>query len=212
MMIECEHGIIQLKPFQKEELAHKKVVEMLSDNEVTQYLHMTSSPMIQDEEEWWEKIRNDKSSIIWGIYLNDSDLLGNTSLRIISPNHSGESGFMIFNKKYWKKGIASKSHIARTFYASHLLNLKTIYSGVLSPNVGSFKALTSVGYFMTGHRLACDYINGKFRHLTNLQWIHPDDVKLILEDGIPKEVESKLKPALKLASKTLKRAENEVVF
>ncbi len=212
MTIRCRSGLITLKPFEKEEVANKNVVAMFSDHEVTQYLHIATSPTIQDEEEWWEKIRTDKNGFIWGIYLDDSDLLGNTSLRITSPNHSAETGFMIHNKEFWRKGIASACHVARTSYAVNFLNVKTIISAVLSPNLGSFKALTSVGYFITGHRLACDYINGRFRHLTKLQWINPDYTELILEDGIPPEVENKLKPALKLAKKALERAEKEVVF
>jgi [ribosomal protein S5]-alanine N-acetyltransferase len=210
MMIECKDGIVQLKPFQMEEIANAKVIEMMADAEVTQYLTMVNSPTIEDKEDWWKKTRKEKNTIVWGIYLNDSELLGVTSLEITSPNHSAESGFLIFNKKYWKKGIASRSHIARTFYATHFLNLKTIISGVFSPNIGSFKALQSVGYFVTGYRLGSHYINGKFKNIINLQWVNPKYADLVLEDGIPKDIV--LDSALNLAKRTLEIGENEVVF
>lgn len=208
MMIECRCGIVTLKPFSKEEIGKERVVDMLADAEVTQYLNMITSPTIQDEEEWWEKVRKNERNIVWGIYLDGSELLGVTSLNNISQNHSAMSGFLLFDKGYWRKGIASTSHIARTYYASYILNLKTITSAVISPNIGSFKALQSVGYFQTGYVWGTNFINGKFRGVKHLQWINPKHTRMFFEDGIPQE----LKPALKLARKALKRAEKDVVF
>jgi len=208
MMIECSAGIIQLKSFEKGEIGEKRVIDMFADAEVTQYLNMVTSPTIQDEEEWWEKVRKNERNIVWGIYLDGSDLLGVTSLNNISQNHSAESGFLLFDKRYWRKGIASTSHLARTYYATYILNLKTITSAVITPNIGSFKALQSVGYYQTGYVWGTNFINGKFMGQKNLQWIHPGHTHLFFENGIPQE----LKPALKLARKALKRAKKEVVF
>lgn len=212
MRIKCRSGVVTLKPFEKEEIADKHVVDMLSDYEVTKYLSMRNSPTIVDEEEWWEKARKDEKNLVWGIYLDDSSLIGNTSLRITSQNHTGFTGFMIYEKKHWRKGIASACHVARTYYAAHILNLKTIVSAVFTPNIGSYKALCSVGYFPTGHNLAAEFINGSFKHLIYLQWIHPEYKELILEDGIPDDLAEKINPAIELAKKTLQKGEKEVMF
>ncbi len=119
---------------------------------------------------------------------------------------------MIYEKEHWGKGIASACHIARTYYAVHVLNLKTIFSAVLSPNIGSFKALRSVGYFQTGYSLAADFIDGRFRNLIRLQWVHPEYTELVFEDGIPEDLVEKINPAIELAKKALEKGKKEVML
>jgi RimJ/RimL family protein N-acetyltransferase len=185
MMIELnKNSIIELKPFEREEIANKRICTMLADYEVSQYLNMVTSPTIEDEGDWWDKTRRNEKSIVWGIYLDDSQLLGVTSLHIISANHSASSGFMLFDKRYWRKGLASTSHIARTFYGNHILNLKTIQSSVYSPNVGSWRALKSVGYFETGNIWGATFIRGAWREQKNLQWISPEHTEIFFANGI----------------------------
>ncbi len=212
MEIQIECGVVKLKPFVKEEISDKHVIEMLSDHEVTRYLHMNTSPTKQDEEEWFENSRTDRRTFLWGIYLDDSQLLGTTSLKVDEARHVGYTGFMIFNKKYWRRGIASASHIARTFYAVNCLDIKTIISSVFSPNTGSLKALQSVGYFEIGTNLGICYIEGVYRNMIALQWINPKYKEMILSDNVPNEFDQRIKNALEIARKTLEKAEANVKF
>ena len=92
----------------------------------------------------------DDKRFLWGIYLEDSPLIGLTEISIHQPNHMGGSGFVLFDKTFWRKGIAGTTHVARTAFAANQLGLKTITTGVLSPNIGSQRALEGVGYFLTG--------------------------------------------------------------
>ncbi|MBI2356745.1 GNAT family N-acetyltransferase [Candidatus Dojkabacteria bacterium] len=185
---------------------------MFSDHEVTRYTLMQHSPSISDEEKFWERTSEDKDSRVWGVYLDESPLIGITSIRIDIPNHMGSTGFMLYDKSFWRKGIASTSHLARTHYAVEFLDLKSITSGVISPNTGSRKALQSVGYFITGYKLGQLYRNGVYRHHVDLQWIRPGYENLILADGIPEELSSRAKEAILTAEKALQRAKVEVKF
>ncbi len=213
MSIQGKAGFIQLRPFKAEEIACERVCTMFSDHEVTRYILMANSPTIKDEEEWYEKSRLDKSLYLWGIYLDDSPLIGITSLSITFPNYMGSTGFMLFDKSYWRKGIASTSHIARTGYAVNHLDLKTITSGVISPNTGSRKALESVGYFVTGVTLGERYRDGVYRNHINLQWIRPGYENTVLADeATPPELRKSALQASVIAAKALERAKVEVNF
>jgi len=50
---------------------------------VTRYLSRRSAPVLEDEQEWFERIRKEKESLTWGIYVVESDeriLIGDTTL------------------------------------------------------------------------------------------------------------------------------------
>lgn len=203
MFVQSKAGLICLKPFLRDEIASQRVVDMLSDHEVTRYTLMQFAPTIEGEGKWWDKMVEDEKRFLWGIYLEDSPLIGLTEVKISQSNHMGTTGFMIFDKKFWRKGVASKAHIARTDFAANQLGLKTITTGVLSPNIGSQKALEYAGYFVTGVSLGERMVNGIYLHHINLQWIHPDFEHLILGDTNTPE---HLKPAIRVGIEKAKLA------
>ncbi|HMI09259.1 MAG TPA: GNAT family N-acetyltransferase [Candidatus Saccharimonadales bacterium] len=147
---------------------------------VTRYLSRRSAPVLEDEQEWFERIREEKESLTWGIYVVESDeriLIGDTTLFDITKNHihQATSGSMIFRHEYWGKGIASSIHKARTWYAFQHLGLHRIMSAVYQGNVASLKALQKSGYDLVYIERNTSFIDGTLRHQDNLECLNPND-------------------------------------
>ena len=152
---------------------------------VTRYLGRQIAPVLEDETDWFDKVRKDATSIVWGIWVIDGDnrtLIGNSSLNGIGEDgHSGfirqtTSGSMIFRPEYWGKGIASAAHKARTWYAFQHLGLHRIKSAVIQGNGGSSKALGRSGYTYVYTERNETFVDGKLRHLDCFECLNPLDL------------------------------------
>jgi len=152
---------------------------------VTRYLGRQIAPVLEDETDWFDKVRKDATSIVWGIWVIDGDnrtLIGNSSLNGIGEDgHSGfirqtTSGSMIFRPEYWGKGIASAAHKARTWYAFQHLGLHRIKSAVIQGNGGSSKALGRSGYTYVYTERNETFVDGELRHLDCFECLNPLDL------------------------------------
>jgi len=185
---------------------------------VTRYLGRQIAPVLEDETDWFDKVRKDATSIVWGIWMIDGDnrtLIGNSSLNGIGEDgHSGfirqtTSGSMIFRPEYWGKGIASAAHKARTWYAFQHLGLHRIKSAVIQGNGGSSKALGRSGYTYVYTERNETFVDGELRHLDCFECLNPLDLlwKQWWHGDRPPQVSLE---ARKLTLETLKWAEENV--
>lgn len=156
----------------------------LQQQSVSRYLGMTTAPIAEDEQEWFEKIRTAKDTVLWGIWVVDGEsrtLIGNSSLFDMGEvGHTpffrqATSGSLIFRKEYWGRGIASAAHKARTWYAFQHLGLHRIKSSVIQANGGSRKALERSGYTFVFTERNEQYGDGKNHHLDCLECLNPLD-------------------------------------
>lgn len=156
---------------------------------VTRYLGTELAPTVEDEQEWFEKTRAVKDTILWGIWLVEDEgsvqkrtLIGNSALSGIDKDghtrliHQATSGSMIFRPEYWGKGIASAAHKARTWYAFTQLGLHRIKSAVIQANKGSRIALERSGYTFVYIERNEQYSDGTFHHLDCLECLNPLDL------------------------------------
>lgn len=172
---------IELAPLTKE-VVSEFVNPGMQQASITRYLKMRSAPVLEDELEWFEKVRAEKDSLVWGIWVVEGEnrtLIGNSALHEIAINHGkmhqATSGSLIFRKEYWGKGIASAAHKARTWYAFHELGLHRIMSAVIHGNEGSLKALTRSGYTLVYVERNTVFADGQIRHQNNLECLNPRD-------------------------------------
>ena len=170
---------IELAPLTKESIGEfvKPGVQTAS---ITRYLTMRRAPTIEDELEWYDKVRADKSKLSWGIWIIEGEkrtLIGESSLNHITEDHirQATSGSLIFRKEYWGMGIASAAHKARTWYAFHELGLHRIMSAVIHGNGGSLKALQRSGYDLVYVERNTVFVDGQLRHQDNLECLNPND-------------------------------------
>lgn len=146
---------------------------------ITRYLE-TSAKVLEDEYEWFDKIRTDTTSITWGVYIlrgAERELIGTTSLHHLHKDffYTAGSGSLIFKREYWGQGIASAIHQARTWYGFHIVGLDRIWSEVLHGNPASRRALEKSGYYVTHVKRNVKFADGKLRHADQLECINPSD-------------------------------------
>ncbi len=170
---------IELAPVTREVLG-EFVNPGMQQHSITQYIGMDSAPVIETEQEWYDKTRSAKDSLIWGIWLLEDGgrtIIGNSALEHIERGHVHQavSGSMIFRQEYWGKGIASAAHKARTLYAFEQLGLHRIKSAVIQANGGSRKALERSGYNLVYTEHNTVFVNGQLRHQDNLECLNPNE-------------------------------------
>lgn len=171
--------VIELAPLNRESLV-EFINPGMQQHSITQYIGMDSAPVIENEQDWYDKTRTAKDVLVWGIWLIDGDkrtLLGNSELSHIERGHIHQavSGSMIFRQEYWGKGIASAAHKARILYAFEQLGLHRIKSAVIQANGGSRKALERSGYNLVYVERNTVFVNGQLRHQDNLECLNPNE-------------------------------------
>ena len=169
---------IELAPLTKEVMG--EFVGGMQKDSITKYLMRHNAPTLEDEIEWYDRVRAEKDSLVWGIWAIDGSeriLIGNTALIHVTKNHvhQATSGSMIFRKEYWGKGIASHIHMARTWYAFEQLGLHRVMSAVIHGNVASFKALAKSGYEPVYVERNTSFVDGSLKHQDNLECLNPLD-------------------------------------
>ena len=170
---------IELAPIEKEAL-RAFISPGLQQASVSKYLSIGGAPVLEDEQEWFEKVRTDKASIIWGIWHREESgrrLIGSTALEGIErhPLPQATSGSLIVDRSYWGRGIASHIHKARTWYAFEQLGLVRVKSAVIQGNGASKKALEKSGYTLVYVERNTAFIDGGLRHQDNLECLNPAD-------------------------------------
>ena len=186
MRLKAGELTIELAPLTKEvmgefiNLEHGGGMQRL---EVRRYTSSITAPVLEDEYDWFEKTRQSKDSIVWGIWVIEDDkriLIGNTSLFSFSEGHAklilqATSASMIFRQEYWGRGIASSIHKARTWFAFQHLGLHRVKSAVIQGNVGSLKALSRSGYSLVYVERNEQFVSGRLRHLDCLECLNPNE-------------------------------------
>ena len=179
---------VELAPLTKETMGEFVGLEHgggLQCNSVHRYLGLQAAPALEDEHDWYEKIRQDRHVLIWGIWLINGDervLIGNSSLTGIDREghtrliRQATSGSLIFRKEYWGRGIASAAHKARAWYAFQHLGLHRVKSAVIRANQGSRKALERAGYSFVYTERNEQYGEGKLHNMDCLECLNPLDL------------------------------------
>lgn len=167
---------IELAPLARDDMPHF-INPGMQEYEVTKYL-TAAAKVLEDEYDWYEKVRKDKTSLIWGIWVIEAEkrtIIGTSALNDISMGHTRQatSGSMIFDQKYWSKGIAKHIHMARTWYAFQHMGLQRLKSAVIQGNVASLKALQRSGYELVYVERNDVFVDGQLRHLDALECLNP---------------------------------------
>lgn len=164
---------IEMKPPSREEVA---AMAPYLGEPVARYLLMRSGQTAQTEAEWYDSVVKSQDHTMWGIFVGDETGLlhvGNTSL--VKHGDFTTSGVLVHRKEYWGKGIVSLAHLARTFYASEVMDLPMIRSEVYQENVASRRALEKVGYVHTGTSYGRGFIQGRVQHADLFHWVNPSE-------------------------------------
>jgi RimJ/RimL family protein N-acetyltransferase len=185
--------------------------------EVVKYLGRNiSAPSMKDEHEWWDKANAATDLLNWGIYVferGQEKLVGNTSFSW-QPDNAARcyvGGTLIFDRNYWSKGIASSANAATIAFVFNNLDGLSIRSAVLSPNIGSCKPHTNLGFVQVGTDYCISRRDGSTNHQYNFLMVNPSERSWNFfwgDAGVPQA----FKNARKLTQRTLERAATTAKF
>ena len=198
---------VTLRPFRREDMAI--VAEGMSSRKVNEFTLQRFGFTQGMEEDWLVKSQVDPSSVLWVVAIGTEDTpIGTTGLRNLDLFQSCTSGIIIFDPTYWGRGVASRAHIGRTWYAANVLDRATIQAAVLRPNLGSLAALRRVGYNVTGCFPKTVRHEHEFVDKILLTWFNPYWIPRLFPSGVPEEYAE----GIRRAEETLTKAKEVVTF
>lgn len=99
---------------------------------------------------------------LYGIF-DDEFHVGNILISDIHSVHKrSEITFLVGEKKYWRRGVASYAISEMVKLARNKYRLNKLFAGLAEGNVGSQKVLEKNGFILEGRRSRHLYFNGEF--------------------------------------------------
>ena len=188
---------LTMRPWTLEEA--KASSEKVSSPKVQRFIRMQSGTTPEGQSDWYNRVREDRYTLAWAIVPTSTGIpIGTTSIHGIRTNseNSCYTGILIFDTDWWRKRVASTTHIVRTWVALEQENVATITSGVYTTNVGSWRALVNVGYRrLQGKVYGARWADGKYHAKYELQLINPRFAKAVVGPKPPKAVAESIKKA-----------------
>ncbi len=144
--------------------ASEDYVRWMNDPEVNQYLESRFyTHTIESTKAFIRSVSND-NNYQFGIFDKKIDKhIGNIKIGSINQYHRyADIGFLIGEKDYWGKGIATEAIKLATDFAFNTLKLHKLWGGLYSPNIGSLRAFQKNGYVQEGVKKSHYLSNGVF--------------------------------------------------
>jgi len=157
-----EGKLVRLRAMEEKDLPffHK----WMNDPEITQYLLKYLPFSLKDEQEWFDKARNDPSRVHFAIEDRKSGkTIGHCALVHIHPaNRNAEFAISIGEKTRWNKGAGTEAARLLFSYAFDTLNLHRINSGAADFNPRSIRMHEKLGFKKEGLQRERLYRRGKY--------------------------------------------------
>ena len=137
----------------------------LNDPDVNKYLETRFIPHSKNDIlNFVKKMDGNNNEILFAICEKETEKhIGNIKLGPINWIHrKADISFLIGNKAYWNKGIASEAIKLVLRYGFYTLNLHKICAGYYKHNIGSAKALKKCGFIEEGVLREEYYYNGEY--------------------------------------------------
>lgn len=144
--------------------ASEEYVRWMNDPEINQYLESRFCVQtIESTKAFIRSVTND-NNYQFGIFIKETGQhIGNIKIGCINNYHKfADIGFLIGEKEYWGKGIASEAIKLATEFAFSTLGLHKLWGGTYAPNVGSMKAFLNNGYVEEGVKKSQYLCNGVY--------------------------------------------------
>ena len=156
---------IYLRPLEMEDI--DSFILWLNDEEVRQYLSMTTPLNRIREKEFIENLYKDDRNIVLGIVLKENDkLIGNVGIsKIFIAHRRANLGIFIGDKSCWSKGYGTEAINLMLGYAFDQLNLHRIYLTVFSFNARAIHTYEKIGFKREGVSREHIFHNGSYHDM-----------------------------------------------
>lgn len=150
-----------LSPLTVKDTYDENYLDWFNDQEVTKYNSHGLFPKNEKElNEFRESLS--KGNLILKI-ICDTLWIGNVSLQSFDwINRSCEFAVVIGNKDFWHKGICTEAAKVLFYHAFKKLNIRRIWSGTNSKNIGMENVFKKLGMSYEGCFRDAAYINGEY--------------------------------------------------
>tara|TARA_Y100001958_G_C20993212_1_gene379925 strand:+ start:30 stop:533 length:504 start_codon:yes stop_codon:yes gene_type:complete len=147
----------------KETDVDKNYIDWFSDEEVVRFSDNQYGKFdMSNEKEYVKNCIINTDIDLYGIFV-ENKLVGNISIKGIKSLHKrAEISYLIGDKKFWNKGIASTAIKEIVKKATNHYKLNKLFAGVAEENIKSIKILEKNNFVLEGKRLNHLYYNGKY--------------------------------------------------
>ena len=140
-----------------------RYVAWLNDTDVVRHLSMFMPMNLDDETEWYEAQRKDRSTLNLAMETETGQHIGSVGLMSIDyRNQSAELGIVIGEKNEWNKGYGGEAIEILLAYAFNELNLNRIYLRVDTDNLGGVNCYKRCGFVTEGEFREVGFRDGKY--------------------------------------------------
>ncbi|KPK21919.1 MAG: hypothetical protein AMJ76_01440 [Dehalococcoidia bacterium SM23_28_1] len=142
---------VRLRPMEEGDLPH--FVTWFNDKEVRRWLPMseTPPPTLEAEGEWYQKMRDDPSCVIWCIESEEGRPIGDVGLGLIDKTHKrAELGIFIGDKVFWRRGLGTDAIQRVLRYAFDELALRRVQLYVDEDNLRGIRCYEKCGFVREG--------------------------------------------------------------
>ncbi len=143
-----------------------ELMKYWNKREVKQYLLQVAPHSREEEKEWirstW-KGRREGKNYVFAIVLKAEELyIGNVEVSILNQiSRRGMIGIVIFNPKYWSKGLGAEALELIIDFAFKNLNLHSVELEVLEKNQRARASYKKVGFKEVGRRRKAHFFEGR---------------------------------------------------
>jgi len=129
---------------------------------------LNKSPQSRDEEIEWIKrgwqLRNEGKAYIFAIIYKETNLyIGHLGLEIKDQtSRRGSLGIVIFNTKFWNKGLGTEAMHLIVEYAFNVLNLHSVELELFANHPQAQHCYEKVGFKVVGKRREAYFNDGKY--------------------------------------------------
>ena len=147
-----------------EEDASEEYVRWMNDPEVNQYLESRFYAQTVESTKAFIRSVSNENNYQFGIFIKETGRhIGNIKIGNINHYHKfAEIGFLIGEKEFWGKGIATEAIGLATDYAFNKLGIHKLIGGAYSPNIGSIKSFLKNGYEQEGNKRSQYLCHGEY--------------------------------------------------
>lgn len=141
----------------------EKCWRWVNDPEVRQYMASQHPISFVEEEQWFDKLGDNKRAIALAIQTLEGELIGTMGIHDIQRvSRMGTTGAMIGNKEYWGKGYGQDAKMVFLDYLFNTQNFQKISSEAIITNTRSIGYNIRCGYKIEGVRKRHYYRNGVY--------------------------------------------------
>jgi RimJ/RimL family protein N-acetyltransferase len=149
-------------------------VQYLHDPDVLMYFGDPSPLGIEDETDWFERMRQDRSIVNFAIEL-DGRYVGGCGLMHIDHLHGrAELGIFVGDKTTWGRGVASEAMALTLGYGFDYLNLHRIFLRVFAENSRAIGVYERLGFQHEGRFRDSEWRHGRWHDLLFMSILEPE--------------------------------------